>query len=157
MPTPQPDEHHLRLHRLAGHWVGKETMHPSEWQPNGGVADGVTTSRVALGGFTVVTDYTQSLDGQTTYEGHGVYTVDSTTKDVVLYWFDSFSGSCEEFRGGWDGDVLTLFSESPMMGHMRMTSDFGKPGVLRASMACSRDRETWQGMFDCDYARQDAS
>ncbi|MCA8975216.1 MAG: DUF1579 family protein [Planctomycetes bacterium] len=153
MECPQPNAEHRKLERLAGTWRGKETMHPSEWNPDGCIADGVTTSRMAIGGFGVVTDYEQSIGGNTTFSGHGVYTVDQSNNDVVLYWFDSMGTGCEEFRGGWDGDKLVLRSKSPMMGHMRMTYDFGTDGKLRSSMECSQDGAQWRGMFDGDYDR----
>ena len=38
MPNPSPG--HLLLEKLAGSWVGEEIMHPSQWDPKGGVALG---------------------------------------------------------------------------------------------------------------------
>jgi hypothetical protein len=153
MDMPKPTAEHKTLERLTGTWRGTETMHPSEWNPKGSTAEGVTTSRRALGGFGVVTDYTQSIDGQVTFSGHGVYTIDPKTSDVVLYWFDSIGMGCEEFRGGWTGDTLTLLSRSPTMGHMRMTYDFQSDGTLHSSMESSPDEAVWTRMFDGVYSR----
>jgi hypothetical protein len=102
MEMPQPTDAHRRLARLAGRWVGDETMFPSDWDPQGGVAEGRTTARVALGEFAVVSDYEQKKDGQTVFSGHAVWTVDPKDQenDCVLYWFDSIGMGLEVFRGG---------------------------------------------------------
>jgi hypothetical protein len=153
MDMPKPTDAHRRLERLTGTWRGTETMHPSEWNPDGSTAQGLTTSRTAIGGFGVVTDYEQMIGGQATFSGHGIYTVDPGNGDVVLYWFDSIGMGCEEFRGGWTGDTLTLVSRSPTMGHMRMTWDFQGDGTLHSSMESSRDGAVWTRMFDGVYSR----
>jgi hypothetical protein len=150
MPKPTPD--HERLARLAGTWKGKETMHPSQWDPKGGQADGETRARVALGGFCVTVDYAQTRDGVRTYEGHGVYAWDGGTGEVVLHWFDSMGGTREEFRGGWHGDTLMITSKGPM-GFARLTYDFGKPGQLSSTMQMSPDGSKWSTLFDGVYTR----
>jgi len=155
MDMPKPAAEHQALERLTGTWRGTETMHPSEWNPKGSTAEGVTTSRRALGGFGVVTDYTQSIDGRVTFSGHGVYTIDQKTRDVVLYWFDSLGMGCEEFRGGWQGDALVLESRSPMMGRMRLRYELKPDGTLGSSMARSDDGVSWTRMFDGVYRRHD--
>ena len=38
MEMPTVTDSHKRLHRLAGSWLGQETMHPSPWDPKGGAA-----------------------------------------------------------------------------------------------------------------------
>lgn len=152
MDMPKPTADHKRLEKLAGVWQGTETMHPSPWDPKGGVAEGETRCRVALGGFSVLADYRQTRGGQTTFEGHGVYTWDPARQQVVLYWFDSMGQGLEEFRGGWQGDVLTVASKNPM-GHARMVYDFSKPGTLASYMETSQDGKTWARMFDGSYRR----
>ena len=154
MDMPKPSPAHLKLHTLAGIWQGKETMHPSQWDPKGGVADGETRGRVATAGFAVVTDYRQTKNGVCVFEGLGVYTFDAEASEVVLHWFDSTGQGREEFRGGWQGSVLTLTSKGPM-GHMRLVGDYGKPGVLKSSMALSPDGVAWSTMFDGVYHRKD--
>lgn len=155
MDMPKPTAEHGKLDRLVGTWRGPETMHPSEWSPKGSTAQGVTRSRAALHGFGVVTDYEQTVDGAPVFSGHGVYTVDQTNNDVVLYWFDSIGTGCEEFRGGWQGDTLTLQSKSPTTGHMRLTYEFRPDGTLSSSMASSPDATTWTAVFDGVYTRGD--
>ncbi|MCB9870338.1 MAG: DUF1579 family protein [Planctomycetes bacterium] len=155
MDMPRPDAEHEKLARLAGTWTGVENMHPSQWMPNGAEASGVTTSRVAVGGFTVVTDYEQRMGGQVTFVGHGVYTVDPRNQNVVLYWFDSMAGQCEVFRGSWDGDSLALFSENPMMGHLKLTYEFQSDDTMNSAMDCSQDGEAWNRLFDSVYTRSE--
>ena len=73
---------------------------------------------------------------------------------MVLHWFDSLGHGAEEFRGTWQGDVLTLTSKSPM-GHARLTYDVSKAGVMNGSMEMSPDGKTWSKLFDGRYARAD--
>ena len=155
MEMPQPTDAHRSLARLAGEWSGEERMFPSEWDPEGGVARGRTTARVALAEFAVVTDYEQERDGQITFSGHGVWTVDprDAESECVLYWFDSLGMGVETFRGGWQGDVLRVRSRNPM-GHARLTYDLSEPGVLRTLMETSRDGERWSPMYEGSYRRE---
>lgn len=152
MDTPTPNEHHQKLTSKAGTWKGTEHMHPSPWLPEGGDASSTATMRADLGGFVVVIDYEQQMGGQTTYQGHGVYTVDPQNHDVVLHWFDSMGGQHEEFRGRWEGQVLTLQSKNPM-GHMRLTYDYSQDGVLKNHADMSPDGKTWNRMFDGHLTR----
>lgn len=154
MEMPKPSADHRRLEILAGTWTGKETMHPSPWDPNGGEAEGTTRGRVALEGFAVVVDYEQSRGGARTFEGHGVYTWDARAKEVVLHWFDSMGQGVEEFRGGWEGDRLQLTSRNAM-GFARLSYDFSESGVIGSRMEMSQDGESWSSLFDGSYARKD--
>jgi hypothetical protein len=156
MDMPQPTDAHRSLARLAGQWAGEEKMFPSDWDPQGGVAIGRTTARVALAEFAVVADYEQQRDGQTTFTGHGVWTVDPRDQenDCALYWFDSIGMGLEIFRGGWDGEVLTVRSRNPM-GHARLTYDFSESGVIRSRMEMSPDGEQWKPLFEGEYRRED--
>lgn len=154
MHTPTPNEHHRQLARFAGTWHGIERMHPSPWDAKGGEAKATTTWRVDLGGFVVIADYQQHKNGQAVYAGHGVYTVDPESHDVVLHWFDVMGGQHEQFRGRWNGDVLTVASRNPM-GHMRLTYDLSTPGKLENSGEMSADGEQWMRLFDGAHQRQD--
>lgn len=152
MEMPRPGELHRTLARLAGEWSGDETMFPSPWDPAGGTADGHTTAREALGGFAVISDYEQRRDGEVSFSGHGVWTVDAESQEVVLHWFDSLGMGLEIFRGGWEGDVLTVRSRNPM-GHARLTYDLSEEGVVRNRMETSADGESWAPMFEGVYRR----
>jgi hypothetical protein len=153
MDMPKPTADHRRLEKLAGNWRGEETMHPSAWDPEGGVAQGTTRSRVALDGFAVIGDYEQTRDGKVTYSGHAVYTFDPRAKEVVLHWFDSMGMGVDVFRGAWQGERLTLQSQNPM-GHWRMTNDYSKPGTMTSRMESSQDGKSWTPLFDGSYTRE---
>ncbi|MFQ5479560.1 MAG: hypothetical protein ACE5E4_13205, partial [Candidatus Binatia bacterium] len=61
MPGPSPG--HKRLELLSGNWEGEETMHPSQWDPEGGVAVGRNHNSLSLSGFALISDYEQERDG----------------------------------------------------------------------------------------------
>lgn len=153
MHMPSPNEHHQRLARLAGTWQGKEKMYPSQWDPNGSEATATIDARVDLAGFVVVVDYRQLKGEQVVYAGHGVYTIDPQNHDVVLHWFDVMGGQCEQFRGRWDGDVLTTQSNNAM-GSMRLRYDLSASGKLISSSELSPDGRQWSRMFDGTYEKQ---
>lgn len=154
MEMPKPTADHKRLEKLAGHWAGTEKMHPSPWDPKGGEAKGTTKARVGLDGFAVIIDYEQSRGGTCTFKGHGVYTWDAASKQVVMHWFDCMGQGVEEFRGAWNGDRLRLESRNKT-GFARMDYDFSKPGKMTSSMQMSQDGKSWSTLFDGKYERQD--
>jgi hypothetical protein len=69
--------------------------------------------RADLDGFAVIQDYIEQKDSHITFRGHGVFTVDPATKDILWYWFDSVGFPPEPARGRFEGDVLTLHRVSP--------------------------------------------
>lgn len=152
MEPPAPSEGHLRLGELAGTWVGEEIMHPSQWDPNGGVATGRNRHTLALGGFALIADYEQERDGVITFTGHGVYTYSPDEDRYSLHWFDSMGSPPEVFVGGFEGDVLTLGHGGPGM-HARMTYDLSEPGTLRGAMEMSPDGQDWKLLFEGVYRR----
>jgi len=153
MEMPQPTEHHQRLHGFAGTWRGRETMHPSHWEPGGAEAEGVSVGRVALNGFVVVLDYEQLRGGERVFEGHGVYWWDPEARAVVLTWWDCMGMAPDVFRGRWEGDALTLRAHNSM-GHWRSTYALPSEGSLTSRMEVSQDGETWTTLFDGRYRRE---
>ena len=149
---PDPAEARQQLGRFIGAFRGTETMSPSEWAPNGFVAESETINREALGGFGVVTDYCQKRGEQTTYEGHAVYTWNGGAGEVVLHWFDNMGMGRDEFRGQWDGDVLQLRCENAM-GHHRITWTFGPDGPLSSRMEMGADAGSLKPMMEAQYSR----
>ena len=153
MDMPTPNELHEKLTCLVGSWSGVEQLHPSQWLPQGDEANSTAIMRVDLNGFVVICDYRQERNGRTTFAGHGVYTIDPATSEVVLHWFDSMGGQLEQFRGNWDGDVLTIQGMTAM-GHMRLRYDCSDPNVLKNSAEMSPDGENWSRMFDGHLTRR---
>jgi hypothetical protein len=151
MPTPSPG--HLLLEKLAGSWEGEETMHPSQWDPKGGVAIGRNENELTLGGFALITDYEQERDGSITFTGHGVYTYDPKEERYTLHWFDCLGSPPEVFVGGFEGDVLTLAHGGPGM-HARMTYDLSTAGTMKGMMEMSPDGNDWKVLFEATYQRK---
>jgi len=152
MEMPKPTPGHLRLEALAGHWEGEETMHPSQWDPEGGIAAGRTRSRFALNGFALISDYEQERDGVITFTGHGVWSFEPREDLYALHWFDCMGSPPEVFQGHFDGDVLTMAHGGPGQ-HVRMTHDLTDPQQLLWKMEMSQDGETWSTLVDGRYER----
>jgi hypothetical protein len=128
-------------------------MHPSPWDPTGGVAIGRVRNVSALDGFVVVQDYEQERDGQVTFRGHGVFWWDSTAQTYVLHWFDSMGQPPNEFRGAFEGDVLTLVSHTSL-GQARATWDYSQPGRCVHLFEVSGDGVQWQPFMEGSYTRE---
>ena len=152
MDMPQPGPGHSRMGKLAGPWEGEENMHPSQWDPKGGVAVGRTKSRLALNGFALISDYEQERDGVVTFTGHGVMSFDPKEDLYTLHWFDCMGSPPEVFVGRFDGDILSLAHGGPGM-HVRMTYDLSNPENLRTRMEMSQDGAAWNTLFDGSYKR----
>jgi len=152
MEMPKPSAGHLALQRMEGTWVGEETMHPSQWDPKGGVAIGRNRHTFTLGGFALIVDYEQERDGEVTFTGHGVYTYDPKRDQYCLHWFDCMGSPPEVFVGRFDDDVLTLAHGGPGM-HARMTYDWSVPDTLQGMMEMSPDGEDWKVLFEAVYTR----
>jgi hypothetical protein len=153
MDTPKPTTGHLMLEKLAGVWEGEETMHPSQWDPSGGVASGRNKHELSLGGFALISDYEQERDSAITFTGHGVYTYDPKEDHYTLHWFDCLGSPPEVFVGRFEGDVLTLAHGGPGM-HARMTYDLSTPGIMKGMMEMSPDGEDWKVLFEATYERK---
>ncbi len=150
MPKPTPG--HSKLDKLAGSWVGEEKMHPSPWDPEGGIAVGRRKGRLALNGFALILDYEQERDGAITFAGHGVVTFDAGEEIYALHWFDCMGSPPEVFRGRFDGDLFSLAHGGPGM-HARLTYDLSDPAEMLAKMEMSRDGAAWSTFFDGRYRR----
>ncbi len=108
MDMPKAGPVHARLQAFLGEWQGEERVEPSPWG-KGGPAAGRMSFRADLDGFAVIQDYVQFKDSLVTFRGHGVFTVDPKTEEVLWYWFDSVGFPPDEpARGRFEGDLLTL-------------------------------------------------
>jgi hypothetical protein len=111
MLTPSLTTAHQHLATLAGTWTGDELLAPSPWSP-GGAATGRHVFTITAGGFSVTQDYTEERDGATTLTGHGVFTVDPESGDVLWFWFDSIGyPPAAPSRGAFDADGTRLVLE----------------------------------------------
>ena len=154
MEMPRLTEAHRRLDTLVGRWRGEERMLPSPWDPKGGTAVGRVRNVSALDGFAVVQDYEQERAGAVTFRGHGVFRWDAAASECVMHWFDSLGLAPNEFRGVFEGDVLTLVSRGAQ-GLTRALFDFGERGRYSYRMDVSGDGTQWMPMMTGVYARED--
>ncbi len=101
-----------RLVAFVGDWAGEERMSPSPWSA-GGVASGRYHVEVVAGGTALAQTYTQHF-GSGGLSGHGVFTLDPESGEVLWFWFDDFGfPPLEPARGDWTGDTLVLTKRSP--------------------------------------------
>jgi hypothetical protein len=153
MTMPKPTEAHRKLARFVGKWTIEETMHPSEWAPKGGRAQGRTEYHLGCDGFFLVCDYAQLRDGEETFRGHGVYGFDPKTNLYTMRWFDSMGHDPgEAATGTWDGDVLR-FEHATSRGRARYTYTWRSDDEYAFRIENSADGETWKSFLDSVYTR----
>ena len=151
MEMPKPGPAHQQLAKLAGHWVGQEKMHPSPWDPNGGMATGQVKNTLALDGFCVFQDYEQVRDGKTSFRGLGIFSWNAMKQCNELAWADSMGGMVQIFAGKWDGDVLRMTSDGPM-GTTRCSFDVAGGGY-KFKMDVSPDGKAWTTFMEGTYKK----
>jgi hypothetical protein len=154
MEMPRPTADHQRLHLLAGEWTGREKMHPSPWDPQGGEAEGRVSNRLSLDGFAIAQDYEQKRGGQTTFRGICIMAYDANAKEYQMHWWDSMGTPVNVFRGGFEGDALKLTCENPA-AKSRCTFDLAQARAGRYSflMEVSPDGKQWFPFMEGDYLR----
>lgn len=124
MEMPKPGAEHARLMRFAGKWSGEEQLSESPWGP-GGPATGRCEMRVAVDGMALVQDYVEEKDGHTVFRGHGVFSIDPASGEVLWWWFDSMGFPPDPpARGRWNGEQL-LFEKKTPRGEARYEFRFG--------------------------------
>ncbi len=153
MEMPKPTEAHRKLEKLVGQWTGEERLFPSPWDPKGGTAVGRVQNRLALDGFIVVQDYEQRRGGVVNFRGHGVFSWNAGEAVYVLHWFDSTGLPPNQFRGGFEDDVLTLTDHGPQ-GHFRVVFDHRQPDRYSFRMEVSQDGNAWQTLMEGSYSRE---
>lgn len=108
MEMPKAGPEHAKLLAFVGEWEGHEELSPSPWSA-GGPAFGRMSFRSDLDGFAVIQEYIEQVESKIVFRGHGVLTVDTQSKEILWYWFDSYGFPPESpARGRFEGDVLTL-------------------------------------------------
>lgn len=153
MDMPQVTDGHRKLEALVGTWVGAEKMNPSPIDPEGGPAEGRVENRLALGGFTVVQDYTQTRGGKVSYRGHGVFGFDPARNLYTMHWWDSMGFPVNAFEGTFEDDVLTL-SFAGAMGHQRTTFTLTGPDTYDFAMDVSPDGGEWYPFMTGSYGKR---
>jgi hypothetical protein len=152
MEMPRPGAAHEKLKAFVGQWSGEEQIAPSPMDPTGGTAYAKVENRLALGGFVIVHDYTQERGGTVTFEGHAVLSFDAAKSEYVMDWWDSFGMGRTEYRGKFEGRLLTLTATTPM-GRARATYDHAQDGAYDFKMEISVDGTTWLPFMEGEYRR----
>ena len=154
---PKPGAEHQKLAALAGRWSGEEKLEPSPWDPKPSTATGHLETRVALGGFFVITEYRQERAGNTTYEGHGVYGYDPQERVYTMGWADSMTPVVGVAKGRWEGNTLTFTNEtprSPAGGYGRYTYVFEGPERITFRLEHSQDGQDFQLFMEGRYRKR---
>jgi len=152
MDMPKPGDGHHKPEKLVGNWTGEEKLHPSPWDPKGGVAQARVNNRLALDGFAVIQDYEQSRNGSVTFAGHGVFSFNPGNGIYSMHWWDTMGFPPNDFTGKFDGDVLTLTHKSPQ-GSNRAVFDLSEKGTYTFRMEVSQDGNQWQPFMEGKYRR----
>jgi hypothetical protein len=136
---PRPNEHHEKLHQLAGTWVGEEVLSPSPWGPGGGAIARIML-RLDIDGFFLIQDYVEEREGATVYRGHGIIGWDEPSQRYGWFWVDSMGTlPAAPSWGHWSGDTLT-FEHSPLADQRsRYTFQLADRQTLLFKIESSRD------------------
>jgi hypothetical protein len=154
MEMPKPQAEHQRLSKFAGTWVGEEKLFPSPWDPKGGTATAKVEAQMGLDGFFLITNYTETREGQVTYRGHGVSSYDQDEKCYVMFWFDSIGVvSPSPAKGKWEGSRL-IYTHQTKMGHSRYTYDLQGEGRYKFTIENSQDGQQWAPFMEAHYTRK---
>jgi hypothetical protein len=149
---PTPNEHHKKLERFVGTWEGDEILYPSPWSPVERGAFGRCELRMGLGGFFLISDYSEEVEGVVSYSGHGVYGYDAEAEKYTMHWFDSMGGGYQKpALGGFEGNALRFQNVTPQ-GHARYShARDGDEYHLRIEV--SDDGEAWTLFMSGVYTR----
>ena len=154
MGMPKLLEEHKKLAILVGTWEGEETLHPSPWDQDGGVGQGLYVNRMDLDDFVLISDYVQTQAGAVTYRGHGVFGWDPRQSRYLMHWSDNMSGiALKSAPGEWRDNVL-CFRDQSEMGHGRYTYTFLSENRFTFSLDHSRDGDNWSSFMDGSYIRK---
>ncbi len=129
-------------------------MHPSPWDPHGGMAEGRVENRVSLDGFAVVQEYQQKRGGQVSFTGHCVMAYDPHASEYQMHWWDSMGTPVNVFRGGFDGEALLLTSENTTArSRCRFDLSRAREGRYGFRMEVSPDGQQWYPFMEGAYRR----
>ena len=153
MEMPKPTDAHRKMEMMEGSWTGEETLFPSPWDPEGGTAEAHVNNRIALDGFALIQDYEQQRGESVTFTGHGILRWDENDQCYVLHWFDCMGMPPNEFRGSFEGNVLTLVSKEPHQ-QSRGIWELTDETHYNYRMEISPDGENWQTFIEGWYSRE---
>jgi len=139
-PSLEPSAQHRALALLEGRFRG------AEQRTDAGEPIGTYHVRFGLGGFALLLDYEQAIDGARRYAMHGVIGWEPAEERYYFHWYDSLGGLGTSMRGQLVDRVLTLEGPDPVRGgRARFTFDAsdGADDGFVLTMSFSEDGETW--------------
>lgn len=68
---------------------------------------------MCAGGRIRVSDYTQSVDGNVTMQGHAVTVWNPSESCFVMDWFNAGGSPPTEFKGDYEGEVFVMTGPVP--------------------------------------------
>jgi hypothetical protein len=83
-----------------------------------------------------------------------VFRWDPTQQCYFLHWFDSMGFPPNDFRGQFEGDVLTLVFQGSM-GHHRAIFDLREPDRYAFRMDVSSDGNQWFPFMEVPAMRKE--
>ena len=117
-----------------------------------GHRDEVEVQGPGLGGFFLTSEYEESVAGEPSYAGHGVYGYDEEAAKFTMHWFDSMGGSyVKPALGGWDGNSLSFENVTPQ-GHARYTHTL-EGDEYHFKIEVAEDGEAWTMFMAGSYQR----
>lgn len=137
----------------AGTFEGDEEAPPAPWAPEGSTSRGRTEGRLIHDGKGLVSDYTQEVEGEVSFEAHTVIRYDEADDDFVMHFFPSMGDSPQIMRGHRDGRAL-VFEGEGAMGPMRQTFLYGDDRLEVLAEAPSEDGDGWMLLQRGEYARR---
>lgn len=153
MQMPKVSSPMARLTELfAGTWRGEEKLAASESDPAGSLATGVWVVRPAAGGFCLLVDYDESVDGRSVYRGHGVHGFDAADACFYAYWFDDMGGMSKAGNRARFEDDRYTYEMPSARGTSRFTYAW-KDGVFTFTIERSTDGVVFAPMHEGTYRR----
>lgn len=146
MSMPPPDDLEQRLRQSVGTWRGTERMTRDPADPLGVLAEARTEARLAASGCVLISEYTQTIEGETSMDGVAVTTWDPASGCYAMYWFDGRNPP-GRFVGDYENGELILEGEGHGMRLRHRTSRPG-PDTMRTVSEVSPDGESWTVVFD---------
>lgn len=110
-----PDSHPnaFKLSLFIGNWSGGGEIYANAWS-QATSCEGLWQFAFDRSGHHLIHDYCETRRNGQSFEGHGVFDLDTDTKEVLWFWFDSYGFSpTSPARGCWDGERLELIKSTP--------------------------------------------
>lgn len=113
MTHPDTHPNAFKLSLFIGHWTGSGQVFATPWGEATKCA-GIWQFGFDRSGLNMIHDYQETRENGSVFNGHGVFNIEPSTKDVIWFWFDSFGfPPFDPARGTWDLDKLVLMKATP--------------------------------------------